>query len=114
MRGIMFAQLRDYVNEKIHGSFWEDCLEAVNIPHTKRYFSNKTYPDDEFFRIFFQILKESGKGHKEFLEEFGTAVGPTFFEMFKMIINPAWKTLDLLEHLEDFNYNMLQKGEQEF
>ena len=34
-----------------------------------------------------------------------------FLDVYKAFIKPEWKTLDILEHIEEYNYKILQAGE---
>lgn len=112
MRGFLIVRLQEYVQGKFGRDVWLSILQSVGLPTTKLYFSQTSYPDDEFYRIIGESIRLSGMKNDPFFEEFGYSLGPIFLITLKPMLKPEWKAIDILEHIQEFNYHMLQQGEQ--
>ncbi len=110
MNGTIFVLLQQYTKKKGLSDLWIDVLKKEGFPESKLFFSHEQYPDNILFHVIFQAAQELRQTPDQFLEEFGRSLGSYFFLTYKSVIDPCWKTLDLLEKLEEFNKNILQKG----
>lgn len=111
MRGFLIVRLQEYIQSRFGHNSWPMILETVQIPTTKLYFSQNNYPDEEFYRIITEAIKLAGISQNQFLEDFGYSLGPTFIKTLKLMIKPTWKVIDVLENIQEFNFHMLQQGE---
>jgi predicted hydrocarbon binding protein len=111
VRGIFFVQLQNYVCNRFDKSVWAKLLIHADINESKLYFSNQQYPEEEFFKILSEALRITNTTLDQFLMDIGEKMVPIFFETYNIVINKDWKTLDLIERLEQFNYNILQDSD---
>lgn len=111
MKGIFFVQLQQYIAEHSEPDQWRQILQQADIFERKLYFSTHQYDDEEFFRIIKEAVRILGMSPEKFLNEFGTYVSGNFLKLWQPVIKPEWKTLDLLQHVQEFNFNLLQAGD---
>jgi predicted hydrocarbon binding protein len=100
MHGIIFSELKHYVESKLGPAAWEDLLVTVGIPG-KMFLATQTYPDNELVAIVAAASRLARKGVPALLEDFGQHILPTLLQVYRSFINPRWKALDLLEHTEE-------------
>jgi hypothetical protein len=112
MNGIFFVQLQQYIDDRYDNNPWEAILQRAGIPNKKLYFSGTQYEEAEFFRIFNESIKFLGLSPEKFLNGLGDFISVNFIKMCQPVIKADWKTLDLLEHLEEFNSRLLQSGDE--
>lgn len=110
MRGVYLVQLNKYISQKYGKEHWKEYLKKINVSENKLYFSNNHYDEAEFINLIKEILIKTGQTREQFLESFGKFMCLFFLESYKIFIKPEWKTLDVLEHIEEYNRNILQAG----
>jgi hypothetical protein len=99
MHGMVFSELKRYVDKKHGGDTWVKLLEKAGIA-TKAYSSMQEYPDAEAVGILSAASALSGRPVPALLEEFGEFLAPTLIRVYGALIKPEWRTLDLIEHTE--------------
>lgn len=100
MHGIIFSELKHYVESKLGPAAWGDLLVTAGI-RGKVFLATQTYPDNEIVAIVAAASRLARKGVPALLEDFGEHILPTLLQVYKSFINPRWKALDLLEHTEE-------------
>jgi predicted hydrocarbon binding protein len=111
MKGIFFVQLQNYVCQKFDRSVWLQIMSQVGINEKQIYFSHQQYPEEDFFKLFFEAIRITKTSRDLLLTDMGENIAPFFFQTFGSVINKDWKTLDLVERMEYFNYKILQEGD---
>ena len=53
-------------------------------------------------------VRVTGLPRAELLEDFGRFVAPTLIMVYKSMIKPGWRTLDLIEHTEESIHTVLR------
>lgn len=110
MRGVFLVQLHKYVSEKYGEEHWKEYLRKINVSEKKLYFSNNQYDEEEFKKLIKEIMIKTGQTREMFLESFGNFMSLFFLASYKTFIKSDWKTLDVLEHIEEYNHHILQAG----
>lgn len=100
MHGLIFTELQKYVTQKFDYSTWKTLLEKSNLPG-KMYMPTQVYPDSEVLAIVDTACKATGLGLAEILEDFGKFLVPDLLRVFSTSVKPEWKTLDMLENIEN-------------
>lgn len=108
MNGVFFFQLMQYIDNQ---SGWQEILKNAGIDDKKLYFSGLQYPEEEFYHIVTEAAKHLGITKHKFLEGFGEHISYSYMKFCQPVIKEQWTTLDLLEHLEEFNKKILQMGD---
>lgn len=101
MRGIIHAELAQYVISRAGSNEeWEALLAEAGL-EGRHYLSSETYPDDELFGLVLAESRRSGKPIPAILVEFGRHLAPPLAHTYSAFIPDHWRTLDLLEHTEE-------------
>src|SRR6202034_2641411 len=77
---------------------------------SKIYFSELAYDEIEFFAILKAAIHLTGYSKEKFLEGYGECFSKYFFEKYGSLLKKEWKTLDILEKLEEYNIHILSDG----
>jgi predicted hydrocarbon binding protein len=96
----MFVHLRKFVDEQYGSSAWDEILAAARLG-PRVYLPITAYPDEELAAIIGAAAEKSGQPVPRLLESFGEHVAPQLLSMYRHLLDPSWKTLDVLEHVEN-------------
>lgn len=96
----MFVHLRKFV-ETHHGSDAWDRILAQSGLGPRFYLPIKAYPDEELAAIVATASSATGQSMPDLLESFGEHVAPDLLSMYRHLLKPAWRTLDVLQHVEE-------------
>ena len=99
MHGIIFSELKKFVSDKTGDSVWNQLLEAAGM-QGQSYSLADVFPDAEMVALVEAAAEKMGLSAEDVLEEFGRFIAPDLVHLYGALVNPAWKTLDLLEHAE--------------
>jgi hypothetical protein len=58
------------------------------------------YPDEEAVALIGAIAAKTGKSQRAVLEDFGEFIAPHLLALYRHMVKPEWRTLDLLENTE--------------
>ena len=100
MHGTMFLHLRDFVEEQYGAEAWLNVLKAAGLG-PRIYLPIRSYPDEELVAIVGSASKLTGISVPPLLEAFGEFVAPHLLRMYRHLLDPSWKTLDVLQHVEE-------------
>lgn len=107
MHGIVFAELKKYVVQNLGADTWNQLLAKAGQEGTT-YLPNKVYDDAAALKLVVTASEMTGKSPNDILESFGEFIAPDLLSMYGAQVNPAWKTLDLLEHTEETIHRMVR------
>jgi len=99
MHGLIFLQLQRFVQQQGGSRAWEVLLGQANLPK-KSYAPVRDYPDEEALALFAAASRMLDRSAAEVLEAFGVFLAPQFIRLYGRLIQPTWKTLDLIENTE--------------
>jgi predicted hydrocarbon binding protein len=100
MHGTMFVHLRRYVEERYGAGVWPELLSSAGLG-PRVYLPIRSYPDEELAAI---VRAASTATHLEtpaLLESFGEYVAPHLIAMYRHLLKPTWRTLDVLLNVEE-------------
>jgi hypothetical protein len=100
MHGIIFGELKKLVDKTLGGNTWRELLRDAGLD-TKIYMPIGEYPDTDAIAIISAASARTGKPVRAILEEFGEFVAPDLVALFRHMVPPEWRTLELLENTED-------------
>lgn len=100
MHGIIHAELKRFVEAKHGAEAWKAVLEGAGLPN-KLYLATQTYPDAEAVAIVTSASKITGASADSILEAYGEFIAPSLMQMFRTLIKPEWKTMDMLLNTEE-------------
>lgn len=100
MHGIVFSELKRYVDGKFGGSTWATLLTKAGLG-SKLFLPTQTYPDQEIIAIAVAASQATGLEIPAILEDFGEFITPSLLKLYGLFVKPEWKTLDLIENTEE-------------
>ncbi|MEA2463964.1 MAG: hypothetical protein QOJ98_1711 [Acidobacteriota bacterium] len=107
MHGIVFGELKQYVTARLGDTAWNELLADAAIG-PKLYLAIQEYPDEELGAILQAACRRTALSAAEVLQDFGDFIGPHLVHMYRMYIQPEWKTLDVIEHTEERIHKMVR------
>lgn len=100
MHGLVFTQLKKYVTTKYDFSTWLTLLENADLKG-EIYVMSKIYPDDDLVKIVAAASEATKLPAVDIVEDFGMFLVPDLLKIYGAALDPSWKTLDTLEHVEN-------------
>lgn len=105
--GIIFAELKKYVVARLGGQAWNDLLEAAGLGQ-RIYLPSEAYPDEELVALVSTASRITGKPAQALLEDYGEFIAGDLVTLYRAQIDPAWRTLDLIEHTEQLIHRQVR------
>jgi len=109
MNGIIFIELGEFVESKLGQGAWKKLLEDTGMGFPL-YVPTHDYPDEEATALIAAASKLTGTPPNELLEAFGEFIVPDLVKMFGHLIEPSWKTLDLIANTEQTIHQSLRRA----
>lgn len=99
MHGIIFAEFEKFFTLAQGAEQWQKLLAEAQLPD-RVFMAVGTYPDADLMKLVQGASVETKRPVAELLEAFGEFTTPTLFSMYRTVIAPEWRTLDLVENTE--------------
>jgi len=99
MHGIIFAELKKYVDARLGGDAWRSLLEQAGTG-TRMYLPVRSYPDEDAVALVSTASRITGLAVPAILEDFGLFIAPDLIAMYRALVRPEWRTLEFLENTE--------------
>jgi len=100
MHGIIFNELRKYATARLGPGAWEMLLTSADLGG-KTYLATQRYPDEEVVALVGAASAAASLDASVVLEDFGEFIAPDLIGMFRSLIRPEWRTLDVVARTED-------------
>jgi len=99
MHGIIHVELKKFVETKHGTDAWKAVLKNAGLSN-KIFLANAVYPDQEIVAIVTAASKLTNTPAEHILENFGEFIVPALMSTYKVLINPKWKTMEMLLNTE--------------
>lgn len=99
MHGMIFCELRRFVEENHGREAWEGLVAASGTPNNL-YLPVRAYPDEEIVTLVSTASRLTRTPATTLLEGFGEFLTPAYFKLYGHLAPPEWGALDLIEHTE--------------
>lgn len=99
MHGIIFAGLKKYVAANFGNEAWNSLLKEAGVG-PKIYLPTQTYSDQEILALVTAASQKTGLPAQVLLEGFGEFIVTDLVTIYRSMIKPEWRTLDLIENTE--------------
>jgi predicted hydrocarbon binding protein len=109
MHGLIFLQLQKFAQNKAGPQAWEILLKEANLPVTS-YSPVRAYPDQEVFAIVGAASRILNQTPSQILEAFGEFIAPELIRLYGRMLDPKWKTLDVIENTEKLVHTAVRVG----
>src|SRR5262245_30332970 len=100
MHGMIFAELKKFVVTRLGADAWNQLVVATG-DSDRVYIPSQVYSDMELLRLVAAAAERTGRPSGELVEAFGEFLVPGLVRSYSAHINPAWRTLELLENTEE-------------
>lgn len=100
MHGIIFAELKKYVDHKLGGEAWHSLLREAGM-EGRLFLPVHEYPDAEAVTLVKAASRITGLPADAILQDFGEFITPDLLKMYGALLDKSWKTLDVIEHTEE-------------
>ncbi len=108
MHGIIFFYIQKFADEATSGkTTWLKLRETVSVSNN-RYLPNEVYPDGDAVKLLQKIADTCGETLPSLIERFGKFLAPHLIKVAGQHIDPAWRTLDLIENTEEIIHKMVR------
>jgi hypothetical protein len=110
MHGRILWQFREFVESRHGKNAWATLLKAAGLE--EQVYLAQAYPDAEGFALLKAAVAMSGKSTAIVMQEFGEFTVPALLSMYSHLIEPEWRTLDVIEHAEKVAHGAVRKHER--
>ena len=100
MHGLIFAELQDFLVQNLGEGGWKDLVARAGL-QDRVFLPITSYPDADAEGLVRAASELTGKSRGDLLAAFGEQLGPNLLHAYDSLIRPEWRTLDLLERVED-------------
>jgi hypothetical protein len=108
MHGIIHVELKRYVETRHGADAWKAVLQKAGAAG-KIYVTTHVYPDEEAAALVATASALTKTPADAILEDFGEFVTPALLSMYQSLINPEWKTRDLLLNTEETIHRVVRR-----
>ena len=109
MLGIIFFLLQRFLRKELGPAAWKQLFAEAGIG-PKMYLAENTYPAEEAIGLLQAAGRLKGRSVPDLVESFGYVIAPDLLGLFRSLIRPEWKTLDLLENVETMHTAMRKRN----
>jgi predicted Ser/Thr protein kinase len=109
MQGLIFLQLQKFAQRQGGAALWERLVREAGVPR-KAYAPVRNYPDDELTALVGAANRALNLPVPAILEAFGEFLAPELLRLYERLIDPRWKTLDLLENTDKIMHSAVRVG----
>jgi predicted hydrocarbon binding protein len=110
MHGLIHIELERFARDRAGDSAWEKAVTEAGLDG-RTYVTSERYDDTEALALVVALAKVTGTGPQALLEWFGEALVPSLVSTFASLIEPEWKTLDVIEHTEALIHTALREND---
>lgn len=100
MHGLIFAELKRYVETKFDAKTWDTLLDKAGLKGNM-YIAAAVYPDGDILALVNTACTMTGLSAKAVLEDFGEFIAPQLIAQYGFLIKPEWSLLDFLCNTEE-------------
>jgi hypothetical protein len=109
MHGLIFLEFQRFAQKQTFITDWESLLREAQLP-VKSYSPARAYPDEELLALVGTVSRLLNLPVASVLEAFGEFAAPELIRLYGRLIQPEWKTLDLIEHTEKLIHAAVRVG----
>jgi len=107
MHGIMMNQLRLFSDARLGKGGWERVCGDTGVP-TDSYALSQNYPDEQTLAIVECLCELLETPRPALMEDFGKFLVPALLRIYGGLLDPGWRTLDVLTHTEDVIHRVVR------
>ncbi|MBV9774893.1 MAG: heme NO-binding domain-containing protein [Gemmatimonadetes bacterium] len=112
MHGIIFAELKKYVDARLGADAWRPLLREAGLG-SRIYVPVRTYPDEEVVALVSAASRTTGLAPAAILEDFGEFIAPDLIGMYRSLIRAEWRTLDFIANTEQTIHKVVRLNDSQ-
>ena len=109
MHGSLLYGFKQYLLKRHGTDAWNSVVKSAGADGW--YLSTKSYPDAELTKLIEAAATFHGVPVPDLLEAFGEGLVPTLLSLYGALVQPSWRTLDLLVHAESVIHRPLRRSD---
>jgi hypothetical protein len=110
LHGIVHLDLQRYVVATYGEANWKELTRRAGL-EGEIYTPLRSYPDEQLLRLVKEASALVGLDPQALLESFAEFVAPRFLRLYEKMLEPHWRTLDIIEHTEDTIHRVVRMRE---
>ncbi len=110
MHGLIFFYIQKFADSAAPGTTSWNGPRASVATGSARYLPSGVYPDAEAVELLQALAESTGRSLADTLEQFGRFLAPHLMKVAGRHVDPAWRTLDLIEHTETIIHAMIRSA----
>jgi len=99
VHGTIFLLLKRYVQTQYDHSTWVRLITNTGLS-ADDFNHREVYPDAHLYALVGQAAEMTGLSAEKLQEKFGEYLVPDLMYMYSKLVDPDWRTLEMLEHTE--------------
>ncbi|GAB3325032.1 hypothetical protein GCM10027511_33890 [Hymenobacter humi] len=108
MHGSIIMLLKRYVQTQYDHSTWIKLVELSGLENVE--FDHKSvYPDEHVYALVGHAAEMTGLSAGELHEKFGEYLVPDLMYMYQKLVEPGWRTLEMIENTEQTMHKQVRK-----
>lgn len=111
MHGFILTQLERFVTTALGSGAWSSVLREADLGD-RVYVAVSSYPDHELRDIVVAASRRTGVAVDRVLFDFGRFLAPDLVRNYRHLLDPDWRTLDLLEHADGVVARVAKRGDE--
>ncbi|MFM9194618.1 MAG: heme NO-binding domain-containing protein, partial [Planctomycetia bacterium] len=108
VHGLIFFYLQKFADVAAAGSTSWTGIRASTSTSVAKFLPAGVYPDADAVAILTALAETTGRPLPAILEEVGRFLAPHLVKVARSVIDPTWRTLDLIEHTEAIIHAMIR------
>lgn len=107
MHGIIFVELKKFVDARLGDAAWTEILERSELAD-RLYLPVQEYADSEVVTLIAQTVARAGLDHDGLLRQLGEFMAPDLLRMYGSLLDREWRTLEVVEHAASTMHRVLR------
>lgn len=108
MHGVVHIELERFARDSLGPETWARASRRAGL-EGRAWQADQRYEDEELERLVMAAAFESGLGPQRLLERFGEALVPTLVAAYGDLIDPSWRTIELIVNTEEIIHTSLRQ-----
>lgn len=107
VHGLIFFELKKFVDSELPEGSWDKIIADAGLADSY-YTPLREYPDAEAGALVAAASKLANVDAQAVLASFGEFIAPHLLGMYKHLIKPSWKTLEVIENTENVIHEVVR------
>jgi hypothetical protein len=111
VHGLIHIELERFGRERLGDEVWAAATKQASVDG-KAWLATASYDDAEITGLVLELASGAGTGPQALLEQFGEALVPTLLDGFGHLVDPEWRTIELIANTERLIHTALRASDE--